>query len=285
MTVNNVPVTAYKSIAANDYRITKYPVYAPHTYTYASGSTNNSVDVQILYGIKYTGSAALRETNTQNELYDSVSQSFYSPLPASLYGISPSKYLPSHSLYVVSITQDIFGEEIRPSTFTLTFNGSSSYDDGNGNLYISQSNIGYYIGNVFYDQGIAVLQARPGASSEISSNGLWISGSSPVQVQFTSSVKLYEHLLRVQIDPAEFTISPYNPSVSSASFTGSSVPMIDYMVSKSMGINENSASFAPYVTSIGFYNSENDLLAVAKVSMPIKRTFDTTQTFVVKFDI
>jgi hypothetical protein len=40
----------------------------------------------------------------------------------------------------------------------------------------------------------------------------------------------------------------------------------------------------PYITSIGFYNSDNDLLAVAKLSNPVKRTLDVAQTFIVKFD-
>lgn len=284
MTTNSINVNAYKTFVGNDYRVTKYPVYASHTYTYVSGSTNNSVDVQVLYGEKYTGNPSLRYQDSKFELYDSVSQSFYSPLPYALYGIEADKYHPSQSLYVISVTQDIFGEEIQPSTFKITFNSSSSYDDGVGNLYISQSGVGYYIGNIFYDKGIAVIQGKPDTVSSISKDGLWIADSTPIQVQFTSSVKLYEHILRVQINPAEFTLSPYNPSVTSASYTGSSARIIDFMVSRSMGITEPSSSLTPYVTSIGFYNANNDLLAVAKLSVPIRRSFDSTQTFVVKFD-
>jgi len=41
----------------------------------------------------------------------------------------------------------------------------------------------------------------------------------------------------------------------------------------------------PYVTSIGLYNDEYQLLAIAKVSVPIQRTFDTEQIFIIKFDL
>jgi len=45
-----------------------------------------------------------------------------------------------------------------------------------------------------------------------------------------------------------------------------------------------SQSLYPYVTSIGLYNQDHELVAVAKLSNPIQRTDYSTQTFVVKFD-
>jgi hypothetical protein len=47
----------------------------------------------------------------------------------------------------------------------------------------------------------------------------------------------------------------------------------------------NSKQLFPYVTTIGFYNSNNELVAVAKPSVPVQRTSDMPQTFIVKFDI
>jgi hypothetical protein len=41
----------------------------------------------------------------------------------------------------------------------------------------------------------------------------------------------------------------------------------------------------PYVTTIGLYNENNELLLVAKPSVPVQRTSDVTQTFIIKFDI
>jgi hypothetical protein len=43
--------------------------------------------------------------------------------------------------------------------------------------------------------------------------------------------------------------------------------------------------FAPYVTSIGLYNDFNELLAVAKISKPVRNDPELALSFVVRFDI
>ena len=45
-----------------------------------------------------------------------------------------------------------------------------------------------------------------------------------------------------------------------------------------------SSAFSPYVTNIGLYNEENELLAIAKLSNPIKNDQDLPITFLVRFD-
>jgi len=46
-----------------------------------------------------------------------------------------------------------------------------------------------------------------------------------------------------------------------------------------------SQSLLPYITTIGLYNSNNELIMVAKPSVPVQRTKDVTQTFIIKYDI
>lgn len=43
--------------------------------------------------------------------------------------------------------------------------------------------------------------------------------------------------------------------------------------------------FSPYVTTIGLYNSANELLAVAKLGQPIQISKNTDTTFIIKMDI
>jgi len=198
-----------------------------------SGSTVNPVDVTVSLGIKFdTASQGLRTEDSTYELFDSIVQTFYSPIPYTSYGIQSSSYHPTGSVFVVSATQDIFGEEIKPGTFTVKIGTSSSIDDG----YVSGTN---------------------------------------VQVQFTSSVKLFEHNIRVKLNPTDFLYSVYNPSANKVMFTGSTATPLELMASQSL---------YPYITTIGLYNPDNELVAVAKVSNPIQRTDYTIQTFVVKFD-
>lgn len=272
-----VPVSAYKSLAPNEYTITPFRTYASHIYTYVSGSTTNSVDVQVSLGVKFdTASQGLRVEDSKYELFDSVVQTFYSAIPYTSYGIQSSSYHPTGSVFVVSVTQDLFGEEIKPGTLTVKIGTSSSIDDGNGNLIVSQSGTGSTVGRIFYDKGIAIIKPTSSiAGGGLTLGGICIVSGTNVQVEFTSSVKLFEHNIRVKLNPTDFLYSAYNPSVSKSMFTGSTKTPLELMSSQSL---------YPYITTIGLYNPDNELVAVAKVSNPIQRTDYSVQTFVVKFD-
>lgn len=269
-------ITAYKSIAPNEYTITPFRAYASHTYSYVSGSNSNSDDVDILFARKYITSSGLRIANVEQDLFDSVVQTFYSPIPYGQYGINTASYHPTGSTYVVSVAQQVFGEEIKPGTVTVKVGTSSSFDDYHGKLYISQSGIGYIVGQVFYDKGVILLQPSASISgTKLTKDGFSLISSSTVQVQFTSSVKLFEHSIRAKIYPPEFNFSVYNPTTSKLMYTGSASLPRDLMASQSL---------LPYITTIGLFNDQTELLAVAKLSNPIQRSSDMIQTFVIKFD-
>ena len=44
------------------------------------------------------------------------------------------------------------------------------------------------------------------------------------------------------------------------------------------------SDFSPYVTSIGLYNDDNELMAIGKTAKPIKNDKEMALTFVVRFD-
>ena len=44
------------------------------------------------------------------------------------------------------------------------------------------------------------------------------------------------------------------------------------------------SNFKPYVTSIGLYDDDNNLLVVGKLEQPIKASSETDTTFVIRFD-
>jgi hypothetical protein len=271
-----LPATAFKSLAPNEYTVTPFRTYAQHTYTYVSGSTSNSNDVKVLFGKQYVTGSGLRVQNDEHELYDSIRQSFYSAIPYASYGIQSSSYAPTGSVFVITATQDLVGEEIKPGTFTVSIGTSSSYDDSTGNIFISQSGVGYNIGRIFYDKGIAVIKPLTGiAGGGITNNGICIVSGTNVNIQFTSSVKLFEHSVKVKLNPTDFLYSVYNPSSTKSMITGSFETPLTLMASQSL---------YPYITSIGLYNQDNELVAVAKLSNPIQRTDYSIQTFVVKFD-
>ena len=45
------------------------------------------------------------------------------------------------------------------------------------------------------------------------------------------------------------------------------------------------SAFAPYITTIGLYNDEGQLLAVAKLAQPIRKRNDVDINFIVRIDL
>jgi hypothetical protein len=45
-----------------------------------------------------------------------------------------------------------------------------------------------------------------------------------------------------------------------------------------------SSHFQPYVTTIGLYNEDNELLVVGKLGQPIRKSDKTDMTFIVRWD-
>jgi hypothetical protein len=47
---------------------------------------------------------------------------------------------------------------------------------------------------------------------------------------------------------------------------------------------QTSSLFQPYITTIGLYNENNELLVVGKMAQPIRTSFETDTTFVLRWD-
>jgi hypothetical protein len=131
-------------------------------------------------------------------------------------------------------------------------------------------------------------------TSSISPFGLKIVNNTNVYVDYSSDVKLHRHEIKATLEPTDFNFSAFNPSILSTytATTGSVTQSFNEMNIKPssgsstwnlynlMGANV----IKPYVTTIGLYNDKYELLAVAKTSEPIQRTFDVNQIFIVRFD-
>lgn len=265
----------FKSLAPTDHTITPFEAYYRYSYTYVSGSANNSSDVQFFYGEEFLESSGLRVENIKYDIFDSVMQTFYSAIPYAAYGTNINSYVPTQSVYIVSVTQDLFGQRIVPGTFSIKVGTSQSYDDAKGNIIVSSSGVGNIVGRVFYDKGIAVLKPTASiAGGGLTNEGIFIDNGTSVQTRFTSSIKVYENSIKVKIEPTDFLYSLNNPTVVDI-LSGSTTSPLQL---------QTSGSLLPYITTLGFYNEKNELLLVAKPSVPIQRTSDSVQTFIVKFD-
>jgi hypothetical protein len=199
-------------------------------------------------------------------------------------------------MFVISIGQSFYGDRIKPGSFSLTINevGKTVSDDAVGNLYVSQSGTGSYVGNIFYSQGIAVVKHDTGSvSTEIGLNGLKLISGSFLYVDYESDVKYHRHETVVTLKPTDYNMSVFNPSMKSAyqvngALTASLAQnnIIPISGSNIYSLYNLMASriIKPYITTVGLYNDKYELVAVAKLANPIQRTFDINQIFIIRFD-
>jgi hypothetical protein len=96
--------------------------------------------------------------------------------------------------------------------------------------------------------------------------------SSSVMVSFQNEHIIYENEVRCIVRESDYNLS-YNPTLVTGSYASGSLR--DFVTG---------SFFQPYVTTIGLYNDENELLMVAKLGKPIALSSDTDMTFIVRYD-
>ena len=195
----------------------------------------------------------------------------------------------SSTTTTISIPQKLYGEKIIPTTFKFTYKGASKYnsvlitDDGDGNLISSSTDPrnNLVVGQIFYSQGIAVITT--GSNDEDILNNIGkVTGndSNPdikdIQVQFSSSITIYESQYKCTILENEFGNSTNPTILKNTNGTGSTnVEYSDFATG---------SFFSPYVTCVGLYNENTQLVAVGKLSFPAPISQFTDTTIIVNFD-
>lgn len=209
--------------------------------------------------------------------------------------------------YVLQIPQLYIGEGINPSSLSIfdNYTGKEFIDDGYGNITYSD-NLDLVVGNIFYANGIITITYK---TENIAEENYYF-GSTGYQIQYESTKTIYENEIFVEVSQNEFNIST-NPSATvnynGATYVKSLIPPkisglgngYDFrIVSKYNGVSkigfndyEFSSSIdptgsylAPYVTTIGLYDDEFQLVAVAKIPSKPKSAPDYPINFIVRFD-
>lgn len=305
----------FGTIEKGDYTINTMYVSSPMSWELESGSSGLQItspdglegaitlqvatnDIEDFFQYDYEPKVNKETGVYEYLLYRSIkhlfytNKTFYSGSTVTTSSITP---LPD-SFYVLSIGQNFYGDRISPGSFELSTDivGKYIYDDQYGNLYVSESGQINYIGNVFYHNGIAVIKHDTGSMvTSISNAGLKVVEDTILYLDYTSDVKFERHETNIVIRPNEFNFSPFNPSIFSTFESTGSVTqsLLDQNIKPVSGSSWNLYNLMganvikPYITTIGLYNDKYELLAVAKTSEPIQRTFDVNQIFIVRFDV
>ena len=111
--------------------------------------------------------------------------------------------------------------------------------------------------------------------SDTTANVEYVTGSSVsnFNLQFKNSHLIFEHEYQCTVSEDEYNFS-LNPTL---------------RLNKDIEEGElanfaTGSNFKPYVTTVGLYNEEGELLVVGKLGQPIKMSNETDTTFIVRFD-
>lgn len=173
--------------------------------------------------------------------------------------LTQSRFIPTGSgdgIAVFSIPSRLYGDYIQPESFIWEDNTNSSTftDDGLGNI-ITGSEV---VGNIIYQHGLAIITDQDLDIEDLVN-------ATNVTCSFSSSYTIYETQYKATIRESEYNFSQ-NPSIISGSTDGT---VYDFTTG---------SFFQPYVTTVGLYDEQQNLLAVGKLSQPypLSRTTDTS---------
>lgn len=229
--------------------------------------------------------AATASFNTDGTITGAAyTPNYYNYLSSTLLA---DRYFPTGSndvIGVISIPSNLYGEYIKPGTLTLSNALFTLNDDGEGNV-ISGS---YKIGDIIYEHGMIILTSdgipkQDGYGFVTYEGGLYDVGDisfinnfvngTNITCSFSSSFNIYETQYKCTLRENEFNFSQNPTLVSGSSNSG-------VLYSFATG-----SYFSPYVTTVGLYDNNYNLLAVAKLAQPLPTSAVTDTSILINLDL
>ena len=265
------PFKVYKEWASNEGTITPlYGTLQTDLYDVDTDDTNS-------------------DGTSKRTLYDSIKSQFYlNPATSSIltevgkrksYASTDERVI-GDTIGVISIPQQKYGEGLKIGSVELQYGAITVTDDSNSNLIDSASN---HKGNVYYDRGLIVLTKDIVEDTTIES----------FELSYRSTMTIYENEVFLSVNENEFNISQ-NPSA----YDGTNKIKLKTIQSTieptkfggfgeydySSSVDTTGSYLAPFVTTIGLYDNELNMVAVCKLPKPIKSLPDYPLNFIVRFD-
>lgn len=166
-----------------------------------------------------------------------------------------SRALPEETVIVYQIPRKLFGENIKVGTFRIS-DGSTTLVDREGLILSGSEGQQVVVGDIIYNRGLILLdknKVNPDQETTV--------------LSWTSKLTINTWNIKCEVKDLECNYS-YNSSI-----LGENKEL--------MGTPE----FTPYVTSIGLYSRTGELMAIAKLSKPIRKMDNIDTTFKVRLDI
>ena len=322
----------FKRLDPRDINVTPFKAYKEFTVTNIDSGSG-------VYGFRAISSSAHNfDTNTSPKTtFDSASfyhmptwfminQMYYRDTENNFnnFGQNNGKQyrLLQPSASIISVSNDLYGERIKPGSITLTDDSGTSTltikDDGNGNLYdnafsssfatfasggFADSDIvkstGSFVGNAFYEQGVLVFTNTGSRFVDIGTK----TGTDGYSLKYKAQITIREHSYTCVIGEGEYNgtmnISATKERSGSISVSGSLSHKLFppghataksgsykhfYQAANSYNNFVTHSEFQPYITKVGLYNDFNELIAIGQLSNPVKNEKELDLAINVRFD-
>lgn len=295
-----------------------------YDYPYLSSSANQLFDLTVgnRNGSAYGPTSSAQFVDQKHNLYTQYEQMLFGyNASGSLIPINLSASLnPASSGYInnpifINFSRLLTKDEIKKGTFIINFDGVSTYSGvatyktygdyqatGSNPIYYNNSPAGDYgilyddsipanpTGLLFYQAGVAVLNGDVAASgiNEFTSGSFGYRNfqnsmvSSSIDQITSGSIRRLGTISFKNTTELNSTI--YFCRANFNDFNYSSNP--SYLSSSQIIVKNSNANNDPvtYVTTVGLYSPDNELLAVAKLSQPVKKSPAEELTFRVRLD-
>ena len=233
--------------------------------------------------------------------------------PSSNLSIQPTqgkqfltKYHGYPSSSIIQIPSKYYGEKIKPGSFKLLEvdvvdnSGINPVirDDGFGNLYSTNANSNFgtltassagtnnsisssenYVGNIFYDKGLAVITETGSWSGSVNYSEL----GKNYNLKFDSFNTITTHEYNVTILPNEYNHSMNYTMREPLSGSGETLSLS----TSTLGSEFTGSNFQPYITTINLYQNDNldEPVIQATLPRPIRKSDKINTRFKIKLDI
>jgi hypothetical protein len=307
-------MSVFKPFITSDVIVSPFKVNKSFTFTGLAAVTGSGIDIFIGFNqtsnpwVSGSDNTGYNSIQSQYLIYKSVKELYYSNFisgsngsPANTASFNPdgtitgpiyqpsyynyltntlpaNRYFPTQSqadISMYSIPSNLFGEYIQPGSLTIYLQNSFKItDDGEGILNVSGSISGEgYIGNIIYEHGMVILTSPNFISPEFDNVSDFTTNTVNMSMSFQSTLTVFESQYKCTIRENEFNFSQ-NPSLISGS--------------SNSGIISSFATgsyFDPYITTVGLYNNNKELLAVAKLAQPLPVSSITDTNIMVNLDL
>ncbi len=224
--------------------------------------------------------------------------------PSSNLSIQPTrgeqfltKYHNYPSSSIIQIPSQYYGEKIKEGSFTFTDlnnpdnsgNNPIIRDDGRGNLYSTNahhsqsttaaSSSDNYVGNIFYDKGLAVITETGSWSGSVDYSDL----ATNYTLKFDSHHTITTHEYNVTLLPQDYNLT-MNYSIRNV-LSGSSEPVT--LGTQYVASTFSSSAWQPYITTINLYQDGDYDTPVIQASLPkpVRKSDKINTRFKIKLDI